>query len=250
MSANDIDELDPAVARYVDAFDRAERPTAAAADRSWAAIAAATAEPVVIPVRAWRRPWVIATMTLAAAAAVALLASNLVGRTELAQAPRPTEAVDRAAAPEPREAIVRAPAAELPSTTVAPPAPAPTPDAVVPAPVDDPRDRPTRRERPAAVAEPTVDNALAEETRLWRLAQSELASGDTAAALAAIARWTERFPTAQFAAERSLLHARALCAAGRQTEARTVRDAFVARHPAAPLAARMRKVCTTEKDVP
>lgn len=242
MSANDIDDLDPRVGPYVEAFARVERPSAATVARSWSAIEAATA---TMPVVGWRRPWVIATAVLAAAAAIALVTTRFVGQADVSQDPPQTQAPwSRPAAP-PREAeppAVRA--AELPAAVPAAEVPIAPPRVDEPA----PRARPVRRDRaPAdeggAVEPPPVDDSLAAETRLWATAQKELGGGRNDSALATIATWTKQFPTGRFTDERTLLKARALCNAGDRARARELRDTFIARHPTAPLAARMREVC-------
>lgn len=243
MSANELDDLDALTSAYVDAFRRVEQPSVEAAARSWAAIEAQ----IVHGAEARSRRWpVIAIVGLAAAAAVVLLSMRWGEPVELSRAPA-TNASPHVTPPSsssevtlrPRAAPAVLPAAAAGNENVSPA------ESTAQTPAEHRGEEPAARRRavrPKRAAH-VPDNSLAEETRLWRVAQSEYASGNTDAAQRAIVIWASRFPDGRFADERELLHARVLCSAGREKAARNIRDTFVARSPSAPLAPRMRAVC-------
>jgi hypothetical protein len=119
VSANEVDDLTPAAAAYVDSFRQAERPSNATVSRSWAAVEAAVTSAPVVPIASWRRPWVIVSATLAAAAAIALLAQGVFTGTEIAHRDPPSSAPDVAETNPIRPTSAR----EVPAPAVLPPAP-------------------------------------------------------------------------------------------------------------------------------
>src|SRR5690606_34384440 len=84
------------------------------------------------------------------------------------------------------------------------------------------------------------DTTIEAELALMKTARS---SDDHERALAALDRHRREFATGVFAAEREGLRVEHLCALGRADEARTVAAAFIARHPANPLRARVDPAC-------
>lgn len=115
------------------------------------------------------------------------------------------------------------------------PAPSPTPEAVAPSPMPSPspdagvepppRARPPAPSpaRPSASVEPSP-STLAEETRLLELARASLRRGDSAAALAVLDDYQERFGSGLLADEARSSRLRALCTAGRGDQAHALAE--------------------------
>jgi len=84
--------------------------------------------------------------------------------------------------------------------------------------------------RPSAPP-PAASERWAAERELIASARGAIASGDTAGALAALARHPREFPHGRLAEEREALRVLALARAGRTDEARAAADRFVSRWP-------------------
>ena len=129
-----------------------------------------------------------------------------------------------------------------------------------------PKSRPSpEQNRPRVAAPPVVDEAPAKvvpvaapveskarssstgdlraEHALLRRARTSLRKGDALDSLAAIREHAKRFPEGTLAQERDVLEILSLCARDRTAAARVKAEAFVARYPGSPLAARLRNSC-------
>lgn len=222
--------------RYVAAFRRVEQPTPAARDATWRAIGRRT----TTARNRWL--WVGAVATLAAAVWILLgttdLRLSLLGATEQGDARgdqagyQPVDEEEQSPIePSPR----RTTRAVEPSTVVEPEQIAPAP--IEPAPIEPVAEAPTPKRR----TEPT--RTLADETVLFADIQQALVEKRPTRALEAITRHEREFPRGEFRQERVVAKAQALCALGRTSAARRVRENFLARNPSSHLAPRMRAVC-------
>ncbi|MCA9650746.1 MAG: hypothetical protein KC501_12605 [Myxococcales bacterium] len=244
--------LPPDVRDYLRAFVAEERPSPRARATTWAAIEG--------ELRQDRRrliSWGVGGL-LALAAAVLLVLGMRGGGLERApaepsmQTPWEGRSEDGGAAlergPEPASTDDRreSPPPDHASSPETPSQPSPEPASAVTESRAARRGAP-RASRPseqiAAVAPEPSASTLAEELALVRRAKLALSRGETAKALEVLDEHRERFEDGALARERSVLRAEALCTLGRRTEAVAVRDAFLARHPTSPLAARVRDVC-------
>ena len=84
---------------------------------------------------------------------------------------------------------------------------------------------------------------LEDETRLVQSAIAALRSGDPASGLSLLDEHAREFPHGVLAEERSGERVLALCALGREAEARTAADRFLVEHANAPLAGKVRASC-------
>lgn len=151
-------------------------------------------------------------------------------------APAPAASADHLAIPSPaRTAAPAAPESPSSPAAVVPSAPDPVASAATP-------DREPRPAGSAATPGPDVD-PLAEEAALLGRAQSALAAGRHAEALAVLDEHARRFPSGVLAHEREAARWLALCGSGRGDAARGPVSAFLAEHPGSPLAARLRAAC-------
>jgi hypothetical protein len=89
--------------------------------------------------------------------------------------------------------------------------------------------------------QPSAD--LEAEMGLLTSAQAAIQRGDYSAALAKLDEHQKAFPSGVLSEERTAARIVALCAAGRQADARSLATAFLARHPSSPLAPRVRTSC-------
>jgi hypothetical protein len=92
---------------------------------------------------------------------------------------------------------------------------------------------------------PPTSDTIAEEAVLIRAAQAALEHGDGSTALARLDEHQARFSTGVLREEREAARVFALCASGRSTEARAAAARFAAASPRSPLAAQVRRSCTT-----
>jgi hypothetical protein len=124
-----------------------------------------------------------------------------------------------------------------------PAAPALAPAVEQPAPASRPAHRP--RVVPAARAEAAVApvNHLAEETALLASANAELRRGDARRALALLDDYDHRYPAGVLREEVLATRVIARCQQSPDRAARRAAEAFLARHPASPLASRVRTSC-------
>jgi hypothetical protein len=134
----------------------------------------------------------------------------------------------------------RPPATPAARVAPAPRAPAPR---VEPAPVAVPEPvAPVARHRPVARRAPAPPASdLAVETQLLRDADRALRAGNTARALSLLDDHAARFPKGALAPERTAERLIVTCELG-VADSRRV-DSYLASHPAAPLAARVRRAC-------
>lgn len=253
-------DLDLALA---DLRDRT-RPPKGAAKRCWVALVpklALGAEATVTGVGAAASAAVTWKLALAGAAVIGLAAvgGSYIGGHRSASAT--AKAAARASASEaPREhggaeqASARAgtppasPAAASPATAALAPtsdADAATPTAAhVPteaAPRSDPT--PSARPRRASASPSAASDDVDDETGLLTAAQTSLAAGEPARALAQLDAHRERFAASPLADLRALLEVKALCAAGRKAEAAAARVRAEEAMPGSALLPKMRRAC-------
>lgn len=134
--------------------------------------------------------------------------------------------------------------------------PAPTPVLEAPAPVPQP-DIPTRPREHATsppatpqsleLAEPDLplSERVDEEARLIRNAIARNREGRYEDALRFLRTHAMLHPTGALVDERTASQIEALCGLHRESEAATIRDAFLAQHPGSPLRARMMQACAS-----
>lgn len=140
--------------------------------------------------------------------------------------------------------VTTAPAiAAPPAPVVVPAAPALAPAIEPPAPAARPAHR--ARVAPAAHTEAAVApvNHLAEETALLASANAELRRGDAGRALALLDDYDRRYPAGVLREEVLATRVIARCQQSPDRAARRAAEAFLARHPASPLASRVRTSC-------
>ena len=154
-----------------------------------------------------------------------------------AEAFRRALAVERVAVPAPP-----APTGKAVATEPAPPGRTPTEPAPAVVASSPDAHAPARPPGTPAAAEPKA-STLVEETDLLRKAQTALAAGDAAAALTRIDALGARHPDGQLREERLAARVAALCAMGREGEARREADRFLAEAPQSIHAARVRASC-------
>ena len=131
----------------------------------------------------------------------------------------------------------------------------PAPAAPAFAPVIEPTPAPAPAVRPAVVhharvaapahveaAAPMTTNRLAEETALLAAANGQLRGGDARRALSLLDDYDHRYPSGVLREEVLATRVIARCQLGDKA-ARHGADAFLARHPASPLATRVRSSC-------
>jgi hypothetical protein len=134
-------------------------------------------------------------------------------------------------------------------TVVAPIAPPPPP------PVVTPRTKPARPQASRTDAAPTDAGATTdaastlEQVGMIRKAYAALRAGDPGQALRVLDGHAKRWPTSEFAGERDLLRVKALCAAGRKSEAESAAATFKRKHPGSPLRAALEQ-CTDDEPTP
>jgi hypothetical protein len=92
--------------------------------------------------------------------------------------------------------------------------------------------------------------SLDDETRLIGAADAALRAGDGASALLRLDEHARSFPDGVLAEERSAERVLALCALGRDADARTEADRFLSDRPRTPLAAKVRASCGGRPSIP
>jgi hypothetical protein len=145
----------------------------------------------------------------------------------------------RTPAPAPVVAAAPVPAPVVAPTIVATPTPAPEPVAPVVRPA------PARRPRPASTHAEAPANRLAEETALLAAANAELRNGDARRALGLLNDYDRRYPSGVLREEVLATRVIARCQIGLEPDAtaRRAANTFLTRHPASPLAPRVRSSC-------
>jgi ribosomal protein L13E len=225
----ELDDAEQVLRRYRAA--RRASPELRHAVRERLASSLRAAEVPVSPKPARGRGLVIAAALLAAAGAVLVLSQPLGDAVELSRRDAHPQAEhahrDTAVAGDARRSPV--PPAELPAipTTDAPAAEA-TPHAIAPTAIDA---RGRVRAQPESPRVTGTSTALAEELAGLEAIRRQLAAGDGAAALAAIARHRAAFPTGQLVPEREALTIEALCTSGDTAAAVRRARAFALAHP-------------------
>lgn len=251
----------PRLRALVDAA-RATQPTAADRARVRTALAARVVLPTpVAPPAATPGAAVPAGVAAKLVAAAALVGATGFGGGFLAGTRSPPadlarhgidmHAVQRAhVASQPREIAARA---NVPVPVPAPP-PAPIAARSPEAPVPSPRLPPAPPSAPPPIEPPAGEpvaagsvspemSSLLEETRLLRAAQTSLGAGDARAALARLDELGARHASGVLREERLAAHIVALCAVGRDEEARREAALFLAEAPLSIHAARVRASC-------
>jgi hypothetical protein len=148
----------------------------------------------------------------------------------------------------PAPAPVVAPAPIVVPLPAPPPAPAAAAPALAPAAEPAPAPRPARHAHvaaPARVEAVAPANRLAEETALLASANAELRRGDARRALSLLDDYDHRYPSGVLREEVLATRVIARCQLGPAPDkvARRGAAAFLARHPASPLAPRVRSSC-------
>jgi hypothetical protein len=129
-----------------------------------------------------------------------------------------------------------------PSPTVALSEPSPFAEpAPAPATVTPPKGATTRP--PTKAQTESGGDALAQELSLLHQAHAEWRSGNAAHALALAREHAHRFPNSQLRFERNALEVRALCALGREAEARKAADQLRSQAPNSPVSAALKDTC-------
>lgn len=100
---------------------------------------------------------------------------------------------------------------------------------------------------PAAQSSSVRSEQLAEEIGLLASANAAIRSGEGSRALQLLREFDRRFANAVLKEERSAAGVLALCAAGRQAEAKAAADRFVTRWPRSPLLPRISGSCASGK---
>jgi hypothetical protein len=144
--------------------------------------------------------------------------------------------VTAASAPPATDVAPPSPPIAVPSS-LAPSEPAPSEPTLVPAPV-----APTKSAAPRPKPESSGD-ALAQELSLLHQAHAELRSGNAGRALSLAREHAHRYPSSQLRFERNALEVRALCALGRETEARKAADQLRSQAPNSPVSAALKDTC-------
>jgi hypothetical protein len=96
---------------------------------------------------------------------------------------------------------------------------------------------------PPAPIESPSSSSLQEEVRLVRSADAAVTAHEPARALALLHEHEQRFPQGVLASERNMLVVLALCAEGRDPEARALAERFKERSPNSPLLERLQRSC-------
>jgi|JI8StandDraft_1071087.scaffolds.fasta_scaffold51290_2 hypothetical protein len=131
----------------------------------------------------------------------------------------------------------------------APPSPPPTDDlvAIPSAPESSARTEPTRRPikrpRSAEVTDAPASDTFAEEVALLASARAALGAGDAKQAIAILSTHAKRFGAGKLAREREVSWITALCALGRDEEAKRRAADFLRRDDDSPHAAKVRASC-------
>lgn len=244
------------------AAQRVETPSAELSARTWSAITARAAAGDLGPALSSKSPTMVGTAV--ASKPFALVAAGIAGATALVVATAVWLGSDdeRASIATPGLAIEVQPSQE---TTVAPEeemaAPEPEPDELEPEVTieitepDEPEveramaSRKSQKPRPqssgadASAPEPTGGPNLGPEVALMAEARAALGAGDPALAVELFEKHARRFPRGVFARERDVSWIVALCAVGREDEAKRRAKTFLDRHGKSALADRVRRSC-------
>jgi hypothetical protein len=143
------------------------------------------------------------------------------------------------------------PRASAPTTNAAEPA---APPAVVPPPPPAPAASKSKASSKPAANKPSVSPSVTPEDAASALDQvkvigkayAALRDGDGARALHVLDGHAKRWPTSEFAAERDLLRVRALCLAGRKSDAENAAASFKRKHPGSPHGAALKHCAGNE----
>jgi hypothetical protein len=129
----------------------------------------------------------------------------------------------------------------------APPSPPPTADLdAMPSEPEvraEPTRRPSKRPRSAGVTDAAATDTFAEEVALLASARAALGAGDAKQAIAILSTHAKRFGAGKLAREREVSSITALCALGRDEEAKRRAADFLRRDDDSPHAAKVRASC-------
>jgi hypothetical protein len=142
-----------------------------------------------------------------------------------------------ASTPPAAEIAPQAPPPSAVPSSLAPSQPAPSEPTLAPAPVA-PAKGPTPRPKPESSGD-----ALAQELSLLHQAHAELRSGNAGRALSLAREHAHRYASSQLRFERNALEVRALCALGREAEARKAADQLRSQAPNSPVSAALKETC-------
>lgn len=243
-------ELSTRARAHLDALRRIDAPEASAKARVWDAVVvrAGLGElgpeiPPDPPLPAATSPWTIvvgAVIGVAAIAAAAAVATHDQVDEVDAAAPSLARLGERVASVAP---------IAPPIESAAPPSPPPTDDVVALAsePEAPARAEPTRRSskrtRSTEVTDAPATDGFAEEVALLASARAALGAGDAKQAIATLSSHAKRFPAGKLAREREVSWITALCALGRDAEAKRRAADFLRRDDDSPHAAKVRASC-------
>jgi hypothetical protein len=251
--------LGPEASAFLEAGSHGDEPTDADRERIRAAIAArvATGAAAGLAAAAGATVGAAAGGSTASAwarlgwAAKALVAVGFVGTigagaASLLRAPprRPTSAVSS----DPHSALQEASRVTAADSTSTEAADGPTPTLsssgfALAAPAPSAWAAPSRRV-------PAMTGDVAAEVRLLSDAQAAVRGGDAARALALLDEHAQRYPKGALGEERDAARVAALCALGRNAEARTLADRFLRTVPDSPHAGPMRASCAGAPKAP
>lgn len=158
--------------------------------------------------------------------------------------PDPELAVQRVVAPETPRAGLTKPGSSNARRSTRAPSETDTSVALPSSPIQQPS------AQPAGESEETSAPALVAEAQLLRSAQAALGRGNAKLALEYLDRHAREFPKGQLAEAREGAAVRALCRAGRTTQARARAKSLRSRRPGSAVAEAVRDVCVAEKIQP
>jgi hypothetical protein len=148
---------------------------------------------------------------------------------------------DEAARPQVVPSALKAPATEVQANPL--PAPAPAPEAPAPVALED---LPVLPSAAAASSVPasakSAQGSLADEVAQLQKAKLALKSGSPAQALSELGTYAQRFPRPMLGAEAAVLRIEALSQSGDTSRAKSMAEAFLAKNPNSPYAARLRSL--------
>lgn len=257
-----IDELDPRSRALLDEEAGLDEPTAAELEATRASVFANLGLPLppLTPTAPPREPQAPpppassgVAMSGTAKAIVGLFAAATIATVAVVTWP--------SARPAPPSRVATPAAVPAPTRVTTPEAPTPVAApqvAVTPPPIDAPRPTVTRPpvnateiepEAPPRIdtPEPTPEDLLAEQSMLVAAAEAQLRAGHASEALSLFDRSLARHPTGTLRLESLSGRIAALCRLGRTDEGRAELTRFLASYPRSPSAPRLRSACGVEE---
>ena len=244
-----MNDRDPELARKLELYRQAKAPPREVRERVWESVQAQTRggpEAGTAPSRS-------------GAIKLVVLAAAIVGLGGLWMARGGSESPSASVPVAAPAAPVAAAATRPPAEVVRPAQPTPRPEVATTtteltgtAPAAS--DTPALTHAPRAATHSSADrpqaSSLAEELELLTAAQHAAQRGAPRAALALLDQHGRRFPDGAMAEEREAERVTALCALGREDEARRVADTFLTRFVGSPQSARVSRACAAPEGTP